>query len=202
MRWIALAITLAGVGALAACSSTKGSAAPPSSVPATTAAPANSSTTATAPTTSTTVPGCTGANYTLSVLGTEGAAGTNELTLGLRNTSSATCRLTGYPGIQFLDSAGDNLLTKDVRGDGESFTDFLPTTVSVASGATVYVNLGYSDVPVGNETTCPPVSTLQVIPPDTTTPLRVPVMLTVCNHGTVDISPVFGPGPETQTTAP
>jgi hypothetical protein len=149
------------------------------------------------------VPGCTGSNYALSQLGSQGAAGTFELTFGFRNTSSATCSLFGYPGLQLLDAAGQDIATTTVRGGTYSFTNFAPANVSVGPSATAYFNVGYSDVPTGTESSCPTAAQLQAIAPNTTTPLVVKGSFTVCNHGTLTVSPVFGSGStETQTTAP
>jgi hypothetical protein len=149
------------------------------------------------------VPGCTGSNYALSVLGTEGAAGTFEVTFGFKNTSSATCPLMGYPGIQLLAAGGSNIATSTVRGGSESFTDFAPTAVSVGPGATAYFNMAYSDVTTGTESSCPTATGLKAIPPNTSTSLSVSAQFVVCNNGTVTVSPVFGKdSPETQTTAP
>jgi hypothetical protein len=189
--------------ALAGCSSPKQSATSTSGATTTTTTTVAPTTTPVPTTTTTTVPGCTGANYTLSLLGTEGAAGTNEVTFGLRNTSSATCALFGYPGVELLGPDGAVIATNDVRGGVESFTNFPAANVSVADGATAYFNIGYSDVVSGGESSCPTSTAIQVIPPDTTTELKVAGRFTVCNSGTVDISPVFGAGSsETETTAP
>jgi hypothetical protein len=186
---------------LAACSSNKQSATPTSGAPTTTR-PAPVTTTVPLSTTTTT-PGCSGTNYSLSVLGTEGAAGTNEVTFGLRNTASVPCPLFGYPGLQLLGADGANLATNEVQGGGLSFTNFARADVSVAPGATAYVNIGYSDVTTGTESSCPTATAIQIIPPNTTTELKVSGQFTVCNGGTVNVSPVFGAGsPETETTAP
>jgi hypothetical protein len=195
---------VAGGAVLAGCSSPGGSASPPSSAPSTTGATTSSSTlVTTAPTTTTTIPGCTGANFALSTLGSEGAAGTIEVTFGFRNTSSATCPLFGYPGIQLLGPGGAAIATTTVRGGSESFTNFAPANVSVAPGATAFFNLGYSDVPTGGESSCPTATGLQAIAPNTTTGLRVSGQFNVCNNATVTVSPVFGKGsPQTSTTAP
>ena len=195
-------MVLLSAAALTACSSPK-TAAP--STTTTTSPSARSTTTlsTSAPTTSTTVPGCTGSNYLLEMLGSEGAAGTNELTLGFKNTSSATCSLFGYPGLQLLDGSGNDIATTTVRGGSYSFTNFAATKVSVGPAATVYFNVAYSDVPTGSESACPTAAALQAIAPNTTTPLKVTGSFNVCNTGTLTVSPVFGQGsPETQTTAP
>jgi hypothetical protein len=201
-RWVLIPLILVPP-ALAGCSSNKPSATPTSQAGTTTSAAAKATSTLPSPTSSTTVPGCTGANYTVSILGTEGAAGTSEVTFGFRNTSSATCTLTGYPGIQLLGAGGTDIATNTVAGGGDSFTSFAPTTVEVAGGATAFFNMGYSDVTTGTETSCPTATALQVTPPGTSTPLQVSGQFEVCNGGTVNVSPVFGRNsPETQTTAP
>jgi hypothetical protein len=205
-RRVVLSTSLLCLGALAACSPAK-QAAPPTSGVTTTTGAAHSSTTlsspSTTPTTSTTVPGCTGTNYALSLLGTEGAAGTSEVTFAFRNTASATCPLSGYPGIQLIDAAGADISTTTLRGGTLSITDFAPTTVEVGPGASAYFNMTYSDVTTGTETSCPTATTLQAIAPNTSTALQVPGRFTVCNNGTVTVSPVFGKdSPEIQTTAP
>ncbi len=193
---------LLSVATAAGCSSNKQPSATSSNT-TTTAAPARGTTTLPAPTSSTTVPGCTGANYTLNVLGSQGAAGTFEVTFGFHNTSAATCPLSGYPGIQLLGAGGTDIATDTVQGGGESFTNFAPSTVEVAGGATAYFNMGYSDVPNGTETSCPTTTGLEATPPGTSTPLQVTAQYVVCNGGTVNVSPVFGKGsPQTQTTAP
>ena len=205
-RWLVLGAAALCGGALAGCSSPPGSASSSSTGPPTTGTrPAPSTTTAptTTPTTTTTVPGCTGENYALSLLGSQGAAGTFEVTLGLRNTSSASCPLQGYPGVQLLDATGNELTTTVVSGDGQAFTDFAPAPVVVGPEQSAYVNLGYSDVPTGSATSCPTAAALELIPPGTSTALRVAGHFTVCDNGTVDVSPLFGrQSPETQTTAP
>jgi hypothetical protein len=198
-----LSAALAGVVSLAGCSSAKGSSSPTTSATTTTTVPSAASTTLTPPTTSTTVPGCTGSNYALSLLGSQGAAGTTEVTFGFRNTSSATCPLFGYPGFELLGPNGHAIATNAVRGGNKSFTDFAPVHVSVGPGATAYFNIGFSDVTTGTESSCPTATGVQAIPPNTTAQLVVSGQFTVCNGGTVDISPVFGQGSAlTQTTAP
>ncbi|MGH9018793.1 MAG: DUF4232 domain-containing protein [Acidimicrobiales bacterium] len=186
-----------------ACSSPKSAAPPTTSAPSSTAAAGHGTTTTTTPTTTTTQPGCSGTNYTLALYGTEGAAGTKEVTFTLRNNSSVTCTLFGYPGVALLGAGGALLATNSVRGGTESFTDMAPAEVTVAPGASAYFNIGYSDVTTGTESSCPTTTGIQVIPPDTTTELKAAGQFTVCNGGTVDISPVFAAGSTgSETTAP
>jgi len=185
----------AGLG-LAACSS-------PTASVRTTQPPATTS--STAPSTTSTSSGlahCLAADLQGSVLGSQGAAGTIELTIGLRNTTSAPCGLEGYPGGQLYSASGAALPTTVVRGGSHGFDNFPPAPVTIAPGATAYFNLEYSDVPTNN-TSCPAATSLWVTPPDDTDHLTVAVQAEACNNGTLAVSPVFGAGsPATQTTAP
>jgi hypothetical protein len=204
VRLLVLSAALVPVASLGGCSSPKQSATATSGPTATSTSMVTTTVSLPPSTTTTTVPGCTGANYTLALLGTQGAAGTFEVTFGLRNGSSVTCPLSGYPGIQLIDAAGADIPTTTNRGGSLSFTDFPAAAVSVGAGATAYFNLAYSDVPTGTESSCPVAAVVQAIPPNTSAALRVSgQQFMVCDDGTVTVSPVFGQGsPETQTTAP
>ncbi len=136
------------------------------------------------------------------MVGGSGAAGTIETTLGLTSTGGAPCVLGGYPGLQLLASSGASLPTKVIRGGHYSFTSMAPTTVTLTTGQSVYFNIGYSDVPVDNETSCPTSSSLEVTPPNSYTHLVVKASLAPCGGGTLVVSPVFAAGTNTQTTAP
>jgi hypothetical protein len=137
------------------------------------------------------------------LLGSQGAAGTIEVTISLRNTTAAGCALEGYPGMQLLDAAGNPLPTQTVPGGSESFDDFPKSPVTIGPGQSGYFNVGYSDVPAGGETSCPTSASLWVTPPDDVTHLVLPARWTACDGGKLTTSPVFAQGsPQTQTTAP
>ena len=99
------------------------------------------------------------------VVGSQGAAGTFELTFALRNSSTSPCPMDGYPSAQLLDASGTELPTHVVSGGNYQFTNFAPAPVLLAPGATAYFNLAYSDVPTGGETTCPTAAQIEVTPP-------------------------------------
>jgi hypothetical protein len=175
--------------------------------------PAASSTTTSGRSTSSTTPasstapsgpvGCPTTDLSGAVTGTSGAAGTVEVTVGLKSTSAATCVLTGYPGLQLLGPGGSALPTSVQRKGNYSFTAAAPTTVTLADGQSAYFNIGYSDVPAGGETSCPTSTSLEVTPPDATDHLVVVAALAPCGGGTMVVSPVFGAGsPGSQSTAP
>lgn len=123
--------------------------------------------------------------------------------MGLRNSTGSPCTLGGYPGLLLLGSSGSGLPTTVVRKGSYSFTAMAPTTVSVAPGQSVYFNIGYSDVPVGGETSCPTSADLEITPPNAYDHLSVAATLAPCNGGTLTVSPVFSTGgANSQTTAP
>lgn len=196
--WAALAVALAAAGCSSPSSpgrSTSTTAAAPT-VPA----PSSSSTSTAA---GTGLSHCQPADLAGAVLGSQGAAGTIELTISLRNATAAACALEGYPGMQLIDAAGTQLPTHVVPGGTLSFDNFPKAPVTIGPGQSAYFNVGYSDVPAGGETTCPTSASLWVTPPDDVEHLVVAARLTVCNGGTLTTSPVFAQGsPQTQSTAP
>lgn len=112
--WLAaVAIVAAGAGALAACGSnprasgrsssphrTTTTASTSGTSTSTTSVPASTSTTAAAPGTG--VPMCQTAGLHVAVSGSQGAAGTEEVTLSLTNVASSSCTIYGYPGMLLL----------------------------------------------------------------------------------------------------
>jgi hypothetical protein len=111
--------------------------------------------------------------------------------------------MDGFPGALLVDGSGASLPTNVVRAGNYSFTNFSSSVVTLAPGAMAFFNLGYSDVTVAGETSCEMATALQIIPPGSSTHLVVSSGLSVCNHGTVTVSPVFGSSsPEVETTAP
>jgi hypothetical protein len=137
------------------------------------------------------------------VTGSSGAAGTIETTVALTSTAAAPCLLGGYPGLQMLAASGASLPTTVVRKGTYSFTSMAPATVTLARGQAAFFNIGYSDVPVGSETTCPTSTSLEVTPPGAEDHLTLAAALAPCGGGTMVVSPVFlATGSNSQTTAP
>ncbi len=123
--------------------------------------------------------------------------------MGLKSTAATPCVLGGYPGLQMLSSSGTALATLVVRKGTYSFTSMAPTTVALTTGQSVYFNIGYSDVPAGNEPSCPTSGSLEVTPPNATDHLVIAAALAPCDGGTLTVSPVFAStGANSQTTAP
>jgi Protein of unknown function (DUF4232) len=192
---------------MAACSSspstTSTTSSPPTSAASTsTSGAASTTSTMVVPTTASGSSRCKVGNLVGSVVGGSGAAGTIETTFALKSTATATCVLGGYPGLQMLSASGALLPTKVVRGGSYSFTKMAPTTVTVAPGGSVEFNVGYGDVPVGNETSCPSSESIEITPPNAYGHLVTAAKLSPCGGGTLVVSPVFSPsGPDSQTAA-
>jgi hypothetical protein len=123
--------------------------------------------------------------------------------VALKSTSATACLLGGYPGLQMLNGGGGTLPTTVVRGGKYSFTSMPPATVTLSNGQAAYFNIGYSDVPVGTETSCPSSASVEVTPPNALDHLVITAMLAPCGGGTLVVSPVFSAtGSDSQTTAP
>jgi Domain of unknown function (DUF4232) len=194
-------LLLAAVG-LAACSSGTSSrngtttTRPHPSTTTTSAAPTTSTTSSGGSTTTTamTVSTCQPSNLNLSVSGTNGAAGTIELTIQMVNTGPP-CTLQGYPGMQLLSSSGSSLPTNVVRGGPPTFTNPAanqsPSLVHLATHGTAAFSLTYSDVPVGTQTVCPNAAKAEVTPPNDTAFAVMTLQVADCGNGTIHLSPVY-----------
>jgi hypothetical protein len=205
--WAVVVVVFGAVG-LSACSS--GSSSSPTTKATTTTTRAGTSgtgsTSTTTPSTTTTgfgPPQCATTALSAGISGSSGAAGTIETTIGLKSTAAQPCVLNGYPGLGLLASDGSSLPSNVVRKGSYSFTAMAPTTVTLTAGQSAYFNIGYSDVPVGNETSCPTSASLEVTPPNSFTHLTFSAALAPCGGGTLVVSPVFlATGSASQTTAP
>ncbi len=156
-------------------------------------------------TTTSTLPSnyCDVSDLRAAIEGTQGAAGTIEVTFSFTNTSPSVCVLYGYPGALLLGSAGTPLPTIVKRGGNLSFLEIAVSTVDIASGGSAYFNLGYSDVVANGETSCPTSSSIEITPPNDTQQLTLAAAINACDGGLLSVSPVFGSGsPATSTTAP
>lgn len=118
---------------------------------------------------------CTAADLALSFLGGQGATGHGELGFELRNISSSTCHTYGYPGVLFLDRAGNALPTDSTRTTQDFFGSVPEKKLDLAPGQSVSFRLGVTHgaaSPVG----CTTAYGLQVIPPDDTATLHVAIV--------------------------
>jgi hypothetical protein len=133
---------------------------------------------------------CHTAAVALALVATQGAAGTIFDRFRLVNTGAVPCTFFGFVGAQLRDAQNTPMPTNVVHG-GDFLTNLPgPARVTVPPSAAAEFTLSWSDVPVGNETTCPRATRLAVILPDEFVPLMVAVPLAPCNEGTVHVSAV------------
>jgi hypothetical protein len=175
---------LAAAFALGACgSSTHKTAA---SAPATGSAstPTTHTTTTVTQTVTTTTPTttpaissiCRAAALHLSFLGGNAATGHGLLGFTLRNVSTSSCHMYGYPGILFLDQAGTGLPTTTIRTVHDFFGSAPLRSFELAPGATASFRIGVTHFgPNGSNAGCTTASGLQVIPPNDNSTLRVTI---------------------------
>jgi hypothetical protein len=107
------------------------------------------------------------------------------------NNTNVSCTMFGFPGARLLDAQNNALPTNVVRGGGFFPDHPTPTTVTVPAGGTASFDMHWEVIPVGNETSCPTSAFLQVTPPNEFDPITIPMQIQACNHGELDVSPVF-----------
>lgn len=124
-----------------------------------------------------------------------GAAGTIEMTITMTNTSTVTCTMDGYAGMQLLSASGASLPTNVVRGGGMGFTNPAAgqpaALVTLAPNQSAAFSLSYEDVPVGTATSCPTSAKSEITPPNDTGFLIIAFQADACGGGTIHVSPVY-----------
>lgn len=120
---------------------------------------------------------------------TGAAAGNYYSTFDLQNVSGSTCEMEGFPGMAMQAADGSRLPTNVLWKNG-ALASPGPTLVVLPAGGVAHFNIHWTDVPSGNETSCPSATTLLVTPPNETTQLRIAVNMAPCANGTIDASPV------------
>jgi hypothetical protein len=123
-------------------------------------------------------------------VGTAAAAGHIVVTYGLSNTSAAACTLFGYPAVGMADASGRTLPSQVSHGGSYTFVAEMPTTVTLSPGARASFFLGYSDVPTGNETSCPQSAQVYITPPGDTGRVALADRIAPCGNGAMTVSPV------------
>lgn len=194
---------------LGACSHTPKSVTSTTLTPTTaTRGPSTSSTTSSTTTTTTTSPAalatCLPTQLHIAVAGSEGAAGTTEISFSLTDSSAVSCTMYGYPGMLLLSAGGAGLPTVVTRGGGLSFENIAPTNVVLNPGQAAFFNLGYNDVTQGT-TSCSSAPQVEITPPNDTSYSVVPVpQINACGNGALNVSAVFASTnvSATSTTAP
>ena len=197
-RW-ALALLACAGGVLAACSSSPST---PRHVTTTTRTPAPSSTSTSTSTstsassTTTTAAAPTACTHITASAGQgQGAAGTITGVITVTNTGSVTCTANGYPKIELFSGSSAPLNVTMVNGLSVTLSppaNGAPSPVAVAPSSTAQFAYQYSDVPTGNETSCPTSETAAVtLPGATMSSSLFPLSIAPCSKGTIRVSPVY-----------
>jgi Protein of unknown function (DUF4232) len=202
MRSPSLFIAAAAALALAGCggsSSNVGQTSSSAPTTTSTTAPDTASTAATTPapaastpttTTATTGPGiCRASDLSASFLGGQGATGHGLLGFALRNQSANTCTTYGYPGVEFLSQSGQPLTTNSTRTTTDFFGTLPKPLLTVAPGEIVSFRLGVTHG-AASTAGCTTAYALQVIPPNDTATLRVPIPNGAYECQTATVSPM------------
>ncbi|HEY1443380.1 MAG TPA: DUF4232 domain-containing protein [Acidimicrobiales bacterium] len=195
-RW-ALAL-LAGAGvSLAACSSNPS---PKQSTTttihrATTSSSTTTSSTSSASTTSPTAVSAVCDHITASAGGSQGAAGTITGVVTVTNTAPTTCTVNGYPTMGLFSGSGAPLTVTMVDGLTVSVSpqaNAAPSPVTLAPSGTAQFAYQISDVPTGNETSCPTSEqATTTMPKAATSSAYFALAIAPCNNGTIRVSPLY-----------
>ncbi|HEX3978202.1 MAG TPA: DUF4232 domain-containing protein [Solirubrobacteraceae bacterium] len=132
---------------------------------------------------------CKAAGLALSYLGGQGATGHGELGFALKNTGSSACATGGYPGIQFLAGDGSALPTTPQHTTDDFFGHLPLAPLTLQPGQTASFRLGVSHGG-GSSAACSTADAVQVIAPNDTATLKVPIPNGASECGTTTVSPL------------
>ncbi|MDX3071002.1 DUF4232 domain-containing protein [Streptomyces sp. MI02-7b] len=111
---------------------------------------------------------CHTADLRASIGPNDPGAGQENFPVVLTNRSSRTCTVYGFPGLAFVNGAG-----QQVTVDPERNTGLPKQRVTLAPGASAWSPMSFSNPDITGVTTVVPAAVL-VTPPDERTSLRVP----------------------------
>jgi hypothetical protein len=139
-----------------------------SSTTTTTSAPVSSSTSVTTTTLAGAVP-CEGKDFRATYNEGQGAAGTVTASVTLTKTTPGWCSIKGWPILTLQDKTGAVLHSSTVDTSANPPVQYpstsanqAPAQLTLLQGSTASFSLAYSDVPTGNESSCPSAFTLSV----------------------------------------
>jgi hypothetical protein len=132
---------------------------------------------------------CRASDLALSYLGQQGATDHGELGFSLRNVSGSSCQTFGYPGVLFLDRAGQALPTDSIRTTHDFFGTAPEQTLVIAPGESVSFRLGVTHGAVSPQS-CTTAYGLQAIAPDDTATLRISMAPGAYECRTATVSPL------------
>jgi hypothetical protein len=196
-RW-ALAFLACAGGVLASCSSSGTPHATTSTThhKATTTTSSSTTSSSVSTTTTTAAAGPAACNQITAAAGqSSGAAGTITGVVNVTNTGATTCTVDGYPTVALFSASNAPLAVTMVDGLSVNVSpqaNAAPSSFALAPSKSAQFAFQYSDVPVGNETSCPTSAQAHVVMPAATTASpNFALSMTPCNHGTVRVSPVY-----------
>jgi hypothetical protein len=114
------------------------------------------------------VPRCTAAHLKAWAGPVQGNLGTDLAEFAFINTSSKKCSLIGYPKVQMLNGAGQQIATTDRDSPVSAFPDITRKLVVLAKGKRAYFGVFYPDHTGSGTMVCPPAATLELTPPGST----------------------------------
>jgi hypothetical protein len=111
------------------------------------------------------------------------------------NTGGSPCTVDGYPKVALFSGSGAPLTVTMVNGLSVNVSpqaNAPPSSFALAPSASAQFAYQYSDVPVGNESSCPSSEEASVTMPGASTgSAAFAFTATPCNNGTVRVSPVY-----------
>jgi Protein of unknown function (DUF4232) len=119
---------------------------------------------------------CAARQVSLTVVQGLAGAGHSSQVIRVMNSGSKTCRLTGYPGVRMLDAPGRVTGTSIETRTG--FTGGLPSraaipVIELQRGEVAAAVLEGTDIPVGDASSCPSYTSLEVTLPERTMPVTI-----------------------------
>ncbi len=133
-------------------------------------------------------PACGSSQLSGRMAGSEGAAGTAFVTIGLTNVSTSACHLEGSPTVEMLSPSGTSLPIGERSGlpEGPSLE---ASTVVLRTGQEASVVVAFSDVNVG-QLPCLEAGSLRITPTGSADAIEVPLVPSgeVCDR-TVWVAP-------------
>lgn len=106
---------------------------------------------------------------------------------GFTNTSRSPCWVQGYPTVDFFDGAGHRVSAAERRGSSYQIGDPGPARIALAPQATGWFGVGWgaANPPNMDFVGCVSPASAQVVPPNGTQKMRLPVHLRagVCPRG-------------------
>ncbi len=130
-------------------------------------------------TTSKSTPVCTTSSLAISLAQGSAGAGHVSAPLVFKNTSTATCAMSGYPGVDG-GNANHTLSESALNANGSGLS-----TVTLQPGQSASATLVAVNVPSGAQTSCGNFSVFYVTPPNTKAYVKIPTTMPSCPGLTV-----------------